>query len=309
MEVERILIDQSIEYDDLGKRFMVICPFHDDTNPSGAIWADSGYFRCFACGATANLAEYLSEELGITYAEARRITRSDESVADMEQKIRNYLKGDEDAFRYFSIQSFHETYPPVEKGSAEYEYVRRRGIRPSMIRFFDMRSGVHKYRHRVVLPIYTPTGRLVSYAGRAIKPGMQPKTRKSRSPHRTLFGIRQVVRKYADQPLLPIVVVEGEFDAIYLQQFGIAAVANMGTARMGPEKIRILRKMASKVVLSYDGDEAGQRALYGDERKEGQLAELSRYIPTTTVQLPEGVDPNNLNAEQVEDYYGEYRIG
>ena len=98
---------------------------------------------------------------------------------------------------------------------------------------------------------------------------MVPKTRKSRSPHRTLFGLYELVHKVEKVPLL--IVVEGEFDAIFLQQYGLPAVANMGTSPMGAEKIRLLRHYAHKVVLSYDGDEASQRAMQ-EKKSYGQVS-------------------------------------
>ena len=116
-----------------------------------------------------------------------------------------------------------------------------------------------KFRYRVILPIRTVEGKLLSYVGRAIRSEMVPKTRKSRSPHRTFFGLYELVRKTGTAVLL--LVVEGEFDAIYLQQHGVPAVANMGTSPMGAEKICLLRHYAHKVVLSYDGDEAGRKAM------------------------------------------------
>jgi DNA primase len=138
-----------------------------------------------------------------------------------------------------------------------------------------------------------------------MKKGMMPKTRKARSPHRTLFGLREVVEK--TEKVASIIVVEGELDSIYLQQFGIPAVANMGTSPMGAEKIRLLRRHTGKVVLSYDGDEAGHRAMFGDGKRRGALEVLSKYISTVAVHLPDGLDPNALTPEQVEEIYGEWR--
>lgn len=314
MEVEKILQDQGIDYQEAGEnRFMVCCPEHDDTNPSCGLWADSGYYKCFGCGATGSFTDFLMLTLDIPQIEARRMTRGEDDISEMEDRIRADLNSDKDRMKYLSIRSFREVYPPVEEGSPEWDYVIGRGISPDMIRRFDMRSGRRKYHDRVVLPIFTHDGKLLAYVGRTVDSELAPKTKKNRSPHRTLYGLRQIVRKYPGRPLFTVVVVEGEFDAIYLQQFGIAAVSNMGTVMMGPEKIRLLRRYAKKVVLSYDGDEAGERAMYGYVKKgreiPGQVELLQPHIPTVTVTLPEGGDPNELTPTQVEDIYGRYKIG
>lgn len=308
MNVKEILQNQGIDYEEDSKRFIVLCPFHDDHNPSGGIWKDSGYFRCFRCGVSTNLGKFLSATLGIPESQAYRLTRGEDDISILEDTIRNRLHESDQQFKFFSKKSFHKTYPLLTPDSPQWKYVIDRGITEGMIKRFDMRIGMKKYRDRVILPIYNPEGKLVSYVGRAIIPNIGLKTRKSRSPHRTFFGLFEIVVRFSRKPLLfNIVVVEGEFDAIYLQQFGIAAIANMGTLEMGPEKIRLLRKYAKRVILSYDGDTAGREAMYGTDKKPGQIAELIPHIPTVSVELPEGLDPNTLHKDQVEELYGEYR--
>lgn len=307
VNVEEVLNSQAIDYIGCDKRLIVLCPFHDDHNPSGGIWRDSGYFKCFACGVESSLAEFLSKTLDISILHARRLVCGQDDLTKLEDRIRDYLHADDDRFRYFSVKSFRLTYPILEEGSAGWRYIRQRGITERMIRTFDMRSGVRKYHDRVVFPIYTPEGKLVSYCGRAVRPEMVPKTRKSRSPHRTLFGLYQVVKNFSKSRLFNIVVVEGEMDAIYLQQFGIPAVANMGSMEMSFDKIRLLRRYAKKVILSYDSDRAGLEAMYGRPEKPGQIEVLSRYFSTVSVDLPDGMDPNKLCPDQVEDLYGPYK--
>jgi len=114
------------------------------------------------------------------------------------------------------------------------------------------------------------------------------------------------MEKFGKRPLL--VIVEGEIDAIYLQQYGIPAVANMGVIPMGPEKIRLLRRYTKRVVLSYDGDDAGEKAVHGDEKRRGELRSLSLHIPTVSVHLPEGRDPNNLSEKEVAAIYGNWKM-
>ena len=307
MDVAQILDTAGVDYEDGDRRLMVVCPFHDDNTPSCGIWADTGWFKCFACGAEGSLVDFLMESLSISRGEAYRMTRGEDSVSEMEDRIRAFLKSDDDTYKYFNVRSFHKVYPPLSRWKAGMEYVQGRGVPLELVERFDMRAGVKKYAGRVVMPIFTPSGQLVSYVGRAVSPGKVPKTRKSRSPHRTLYGLSEIVTFWGPGKH-DIVVVEGEFDALYLQGLGIPAVANMGTSPMGAEKIRLLRRYAKRVVLSYDGDEAGYRAMYGDESKSGELERLARHLPTSTVRLPDGADPNTLTEKQVEEYYGVYKI-
>lgn len=308
MDVEAILQKQGIEYKIGEKRFEVCCPFHSDETPSAGLWRDNGYFRCFGCHRESSFVEYLSEECGITITAAERLIRGDEDTLHMENRLRDFLQSDTEEYKYFSKKSFHATYPPLVHDTPEWDYVIGRGITEKMIKRFDLRTGVKKYRNRVVMPIWSPEGRLVSYVARAIYDGGR-KSLKARSPHKTFFGIFEVLLSNTKKNiLLDIVVVEGEYDAIYLQQFGIPAVANMGTMPLNPDKIRILKKYAKKVILSYDADSQGFSAMYGnvEKNKEGQADILNRYIPTRTITLPKDKDPNNLTGKQVERIYKDY---
>jgi DNA primase len=314
MDVERILVQNGIEYfESAGKRFVVTCPFHDDHNPSAGIWKDGGFFSCFACHHEASFEEYLSAELGITESDARRITRGEDDVRLLEKRLMDYLEDDRKEFKHFSVKSFHQAYPRLVEGSAEWKYVIRRGISDESIRLFDLRIGRKKYRGRVILPIYSPEGKLVSYAGRAVKVA-GTKTLKARSPHRTFYGIRELICRTGATKFDELVIVEGEFDAMYLQQFGVPAVSNMGTVPFSPEKILLLKRYAKKVVLNYDSDEAGFKGMYGylskdGKKKMGQFEKIVGIIPAETMVLPEGRDPNELTPSEVRKYYGKWAGG
>jgi DNA primase len=315
MDVEIYLEEMGIDYYPSAARFMVVCPFHDDHTPSCGIWADSGYFKCFGCGEAGSFAEFMAEVKGITIREAVRRLQGQDDISDLEDSIGHFLDQNEKVFRYFEWASFWRTYPAVIPETRAWDYLVREGGKPegrkltadSVLRFGIRWGGdTGKYRYRVILPIQTVEGKLLSYVGRTIKVGMVPKTKKSRSPHRTLFGLDKIVKKVAKVPLL--IIVEGEFDAIYLQQYGIPAVSNMGTIPMGAAKIRLLRRYASKVGLSYDGDAAGEKRMYGDERKRGEINVLSKHIPTISVGLPDDRDPNDLSEKEVDEIYGRYRL-
>ena len=315
MDVEAHLEDMGIDYYQTGERFLVCCPFHDDHNPSCGIWIESGYFKCFACGKEGSFAEFVAEAEGITIREAVRKVRGQDDISDLEDSIGRFLDRDKKVLKYFSWSSFYATYPAVIPETRAWDYLIREDGKPQgrkltadSISRFGIRWGgdVGKYRYRVILPIQTAEGKLLSYVGRAIKADMVPKTRKSRSPHRTLFGLNKIVEKIKNVPLL--IVVEGEFDAIYLQQYGIPAVANMGTISMGSAKIRLLRRYANKIGLSYDGDEAGRKAMYGNGKKQGELDILSKHVPTISVDLPDDRDPNELSEKEVDEIYGKWRL-
>jgi DNA primase len=310
MDVENYLDEMGVEYYQTEKRFMVCCPFHDDANPSCGIWSDSGYFKCFACGEEGNFAEFISEVLEIPIWEARRKIKGQDDISDLEDSILKQLKRVESELKYFKWTSFCSTYSPILPETRVWEYLEDRGLSNESISRFSVRWGgdTGKFRYRAIFPITTLKGKLLSYSGRAVKAGMIPPWRNNRSPHRTLFGISELLRTVAKPKVPFLIIVEGIVDAVYLQQCGIPAVSNMGVSPMNMDKIRLLRQSTKNVVLSYDGDDAGYKAMHGNGEKRGELHRLSMYMTTSVVDLPDGSDPNDLSEKEVDEIYGKWKL-
>jgi len=314
IDVEKILDDLGVDHYQAKDRFMVCCPFHNDSEPSCGLWVDTGYYKCFGCGEEGSFAEFIAKVDNVPIQQALRRLRGQTGVTDLMDSLGRMLDKQEEVFQFYNLKSFLKAFPAVEENSEAWDYLIGRGMTPESIKRFKMRWGgdTGKYRNRVVLPIFDPDGKLVAYVGRAIYAEMRPKTKKSRSPHRTFFGIYELL-KICPKPKA-LVIVEGEFDAIYLQQFNIPAVSNMGTSPLTPWKINIIRKYAKKAVLGYDDDPAGLTAMYGvhnvpgKKNRDGELKKLSRYVPVVSARLIEGKDPNELDEQEVEEIFSLWRF-
>lgn len=311
VDVQAVLDKIGIDYSESGDRFMVCCPFHHDRNPSCGIWRDSGYFRCFSgsCGKEGSLVDLVAHVEGVSHRDALNLVSGSSSIANLEESVIRMLDTVEVPLQYFSFASFKKTYPAILPDTRAWDYLMGRGITGESISRFNIRWGgvSGKYRHRVILPVFTPEGKLLAYAGRAIYADMVPKIRNNRSPHRTLFGLKELLEVVPNPRNL--VVVEGAFDAIYLQQFGVPAVANQGTMPMSPEKVRQIRRYSKRgVVLSFDGDDAGVSAVYGKGDREGHCDVLSKHVPVHVVELPDGADPNSLSEKDVIRLYADWRV-
>jgi len=150
--------------------------------------------------------------------------------------------------------------------------------------YFDM------FRSRVIFPIRDQAGRVVGMGGRSLDDSNQPKylnTPETRvfSKRHNLYGLfhaRELVRR-----LNEAILVEGYMDCVKLQQYGIGnVVASLGTA-FTREQARLLKRYCERVVIIFDGDEAGQRetlATIEVLNSEGVTAEA--------VVLPGGQDPD-----------------
>jgi DNA primase len=154
----------------------------------------------------------------------------------------------------------------------------------------DNGSGFYdRFRSRVMFTITDLRKRVVGFGGRVLGEGT-PKY--LNSPDTALFKKGQTlfaldVAREAVTRTKTVIVVEGYFDAIALQQAGLThTVATLGTA-LTHEHIQVLRRFASKVVLLFDPDAAGVRAAL-----RGLDLFVNSGLGVKVVTLPAGEDPD-----------------
>ncbi len=178
-------------------------------------------------------------------------------------------------------------------------------------------GGVYdRFRHRLVIPIRDPRGRIAGFGGRVLRSDDIPKYLNSPrtaifDKSRLLYGLdmaRQEIRA-KDQ----VVIVEGYLDVIGPYQAGFKnCVSPMGTA-LTEDQLRLIKRYSRKIILALDPDAAGQRAtLRGLQMarqtmdREGDVVfdarglmqvegRLKADIRVTT--LPEGLDPDEIALE------------
>lgn len=155
------------------------------------------------------------------------------------------------------------------------------------------RGGLYdRFRNRLMVPLVAPGGVVVGFGARALSDADPPKYLNSpETPvyHKGafLFGLDQARRRA--EPDGEMIVVEGYFDAIALHQAGLGnTVATSGTA-LTSDQARLLKRLVPRIVLTYDGDAAGQEAMM---RSLGVL--LAEGLDVAVADLPEGEDPDTL---------------
>lgn len=58
-----------------GKNFVARCPFHDDRNPSFAVYPETQSFYCFGCNASGDMLSFLMRVEHLTFVEALKVLR------------------------------------------------------------------------------------------------------------------------------------------------------------------------------------------------------------------------------------------
>lgn len=148
------------------------------------------------------------------------------------------------------------------------------------------------FRERAMFAIFSPSGQVVGFGGRALN---DHPAKYMNSPESILFkksellyGEYQARRARADTRI----VVEGYMDVLMMHQAGFCgAVAPMGTALDGAQ-IETLWRRVDDIIMCFDGDSAGQKAA------ERSLAQALTVIePNKTLKfltLPNNDDPDSF---------------
>ena len=116
------------------------------------------------------------------------------------------------------------------------------------------------FRNRIMFPIIDVSGNVIAFGGRVMDDSRPKYKNSSDTPvfkkSRNLFALNFARHTCQEQ----IILCEGYMDVIALHSAGFEnAVATLGTA-ITSEQARIMSRYTKKVIISYDSDEAGQKA-------------------------------------------------
>ena len=292
------VIGQYVQLRHRGRTYTGLCPFHNEKTPSFTVYPDTQSFYCFGCGAAGDVINFVRKISNLGYVEAVKQLAGRAGMPmpeedDQESRSRSrLLEINRNAARYFYDQL---NAPTPEAAMARRYWREKRGLSDAAIRRFGLgyapedfvgllhylrhrgftepeleSSGLVKrsakgnlydiFRHRVMVPIIDVRGNIIAFGGRV----MDDSTPKYlNSPETLIFNKRKNlfalnIAKKSKQGR--IILTEGYMDAISLHQYGFdCAVASLGTS-LTEEHANILAKYTDQVVLTYDGDEAGQNA-------------------------------------------------
>ena len=279
-----------------GANMFGLCPFHGEKTASFSVAPDKGIYYCFGCHKGGGAINFMMEVEGLTYPDAVRALakRAGMEVPEDEQYQSRYRQQErlwalnKEAARFFHSQ----LYAPVgEKGL---QYVQKRGLSKGILTQFGVgyapdswnalvdamrkkgytdqelkdadlvgeKNGriYDRFRNRVMFPIIDVRGNVIGFGGRVLDDGTPKYLNTSETiifnKRKNLFGLN--LAKKSKQGYL--ILVEGNIDVVTLHQYGFdCAVASLGTS-LTEEHAALLSRYTEEVVLTYDGDEAGQRA-------------------------------------------------
>ncbi len=156
---------------------------------------------------------------------------------------------------------------------------------------------------RLIFPIINALDEVVAFGGRVLKKtdfGKYKNTRETVvfNKSKTLYNINKLKKLKRSQTLKNVIMVEGYMDTISLYQAGFKnVVASMGTS-LTQEQARLIKRYTDTVLISYDGDSAGQKA-----NMRGLEILKDEGLNVKVVPLPEGLDPDEVIKQQGVDGY------
>ncbi len=290
------VVGQYVNLKRSGSNLFGLCPFHGEKTASFSVAPDKGIYYCFGCHKGGGVVNFMMEVENLSYPDAVRglAKRVGLEVPEDEQYQSRYRKQErlwallKEAGRFFHSQ----LYGPAGKECLEYAYkrglskgiitnfgigfapnswnclvdaMRKKGYTDQELKDADLvgeKNGriYDRFRNRLMFPIIDVRGNVIGFGGRVLDDS-KPKYLNSNetlvfNKRKNLFGLN--FAKKTKQPYM--ILVEGNIDVVTLHQYGFDnAVASLGTS-LTEEQVTLLSKYTEQVVLTYDGDEAGQRA-------------------------------------------------
>lgn len=319
------LISSYVSLKKRGNTYVGLCPFHNEKTPSFTVYENTQSFYCFGCGAGGDGVSFMRKIENLDYIDAVKVLAQragmqmpDEGYDDsLSKKRRVILQINRETAR------FYHNYMMSERGKVGLQYFLNRGLSQKTIRHFGLgyapnswdelfkhlkskgydvsdmltagvvrkgEKGYYDYfRNRVMTPIIDVRGNFIAFGGRVLDDS-KPKyinTSDTLVYKKTneVFGLNYAKDSGKDS----LILCEGYMDVIAMHQAGFTnAVAGCGTA-LTNEQVRLLSRYAKEIILVYDNDEAGQKALNKAISLFDQV-DVKISIPT----LSGGKDPDEI---------------
>lgn len=280
-----------------GATLVGLCPFHNEKTPSFTVYLATQSFYCFGCGAGGDAITFVKKIENLDYLDAVKtlaqragLQMPQEGFNDsLSKRRRRILEMNREAARFYhsvllspegkvgydyyigralsaaTINHFGLGFAP-NQWDALLKHMRAKGYQPAELVDAGLaRKGQKGYydnfRNRVMTPIIDVRGNVIAFGGRVLDDS-KPKyinTGDTLVYKKTneLFALNFAKDSKEDA----LILCEGYMDVIAMHQAGFTnAVAGCGTA-LTTEQVRLISRYAKEVILTYDADEAGQKAL------------------------------------------------
>lgn len=289
------IIGSYVDLKKSGSYYAGCCPFHSEKTPSFMVNPIKNIYHCYGCGvggdsihfiqeyeklefipAVEKLAEIVGFEL--EYEDSRAASKKKEDYSVFESIIQFYhrkLLDNRELLEYLrnrgvsadSIERFNLGYCPdnVENLSfCDRNNMDKNKLVEFAILGYDKGRYYARFQDRILFPIYGVNAKPVGFGGRTLR---EDAAKYINSPQSSFFNKSRLLYGYhlAKEHIYRenrIIITEGYLDVIMLHQAGFkSAVATLGTA-LTQDHLPLVSRGDPKVILGYDGDNAGIKAAF-----------------------------------------------
>lgn len=213
-----------------GNRWKGLCPFHNDKHPSFEVNPEFGIYKCWSCGETGDVYEFIKKFENVSFVEAIKILAKragiSVEISDNDEGSKIFQKK-ESLFKFNQriIKTFQYFLLDRNEGKNAFGYLSKRGINKQLIEIFKLgyiprntnllfdllkrngfkeefliETGMFKKREnklqmlffdRVMFPIFSQNGECVGFGGRVINKEAKPKY--INSPETLIYKKRNVL--------------------------------------------------------------------------------------------------------------------
>lgn len=296
LDIEEV-IGEYVQLRRAGRSFKGLSPFSGEKTPSFFVSPDKQIWHDFSSNRGGDIFSFVMEVEGLDFRGAldllarkagvdlSQYSRGDRGLADRKKRLleahelattyyQHCLVRNQHALHYVTkkrglnkavIESFRLGYAPTN-GNDLTNFLTKKGFTSKELSDAGLvnRFGSDLFRGRMTVPLMDATGQVIGFTGRIIID--DPKAPKYLNTPQTIlydkgrhvFGLSQAKEAIRTQD--KAVVVEGNLDVVSSHQAGVYhVVATAGTA-MTDHHLKALKRLASRVILSFDGDKAGLAA-------------------------------------------------
>ncbi|HPR14166.1 MAG TPA: DNA primase, partial [Candidatus Woesebacteria bacterium] len=170
------IVGEKIDLRPSGSSFKARCPFHSEKTPSFFVHPEMQRYRCFGCGATGDVLDFLQNYDGMTFYEALKYLADRASIT---LKDFNRTSEDEEREQLLGIlnlakEYYHYLLTQHEAGKPALAYLKERGTNSQSIKLFNLGyslsswDGLIKYLHqkkKYPLELIAKTGLIIKGKG------------------------------------------------------------------------------------------------------------------------------------------------
>lgn len=294
------IISSYVNLTQAGRSFKGVCPFHQDHSPSMHVSPEKGIFKCFACGASGGVFEFVEKYENVSWIEAVSIVANKCGI----ELSQNVLQANQSSYfkEEYEIMDLTEKFfvnnLKTNYGIEALNYLKERGIDEEIIKEFgiglslDDKDTLFKllskknygtdlldeiglininngniydfFTRRITFPLWDKDGHIVGFSGRIYR-GEKETSKYMNSKETKIFKKGETLYNYHNAKEVAkrekeIIVVEGFMDAIRVSSSGIKNVVALCGTAMTKEQINLLKKLRGRVILCLDNDNAGEIA-------------------------------------------------